>query len=88
MMNEPRKRCFEWLCEICAARGVIPTSCVLSPGSLLQSELPGSSGGFKGVWKGKLNETSVAMKRLRVGFGQLGNSEQVRWLSIALDDNS
>lgn len=88
MMNEPQKRCFEWLCNICAARGVLPTSCVLEPGSLQQSDVPVFGGDSKCVWKGKFNDTSVAIKTVPSSDRQLEEFDQVRWLSTALDDNS
>ena len=77
-MNGLRKKCFRSLCRICAARAVLPKIYTLNVDDLRRSEVPDYSGGFGEVWKGRLNETLVAIKKLRgVAAPQLEKRKEV-----------
>lgn len=78
MMNGLRKKCFRFLCRVCATRGVLPTPYTLKPDDLRRSEVPDYNGGFGVVWRGRYNETTVAIKKLWVNAPQLEKIKQVR----------
>ena len=66
VMNALRKRCFKFLCKICATREVLPTRYMLEPSDLQPSGAPDYIGGFGRVWKGRAHGRTVAIKRLSV----------------------
>ena len=78
VMNGLRKRCFKSLCRICATRGVLPRPYTLTVGDLQRPEVPDYGGGFGEVWKGRYNETIVAIKKLKgVTATQLDERKEV-----------
>ena len=81
-MNGLRKRCFKSLCRICATRGVLPTQYTLKPNNLRRSEVPDYSGGFGVVWRGRYNESTVAIKKLLLNTTQLGKIKEVRRFTV------
>ena len=76
-MNGLRKRCLKSLCRICAIRGVLPTPYTLKLNDLQRSEVPDYSGGFGVVWRGRYNETTVAIKKLLLNAAQLDKIKEV-----------
>lgn len=87
VVNGLRKRCFRFLCKICAIRGVLPTHCALKPDDLQRSEVPDYGGGFGEVWRGKYNETTVAIKKLRVSTPRMEKIKEVRrFIGVAHDN--
>jgi len=79
VMNGLRKRCFKSLCRICATRGVLPGQYVLDAGDLQRPEVAECGGGFGEVWKGRHNETVVAIKKLKgVTATQFERRKEVR----------
>ena len=88
VMNGLRKKCFKFLCRICAARGVLPKLYTLKVDDLQRSEVPDYRGGFGEVWRGRYNETTVAVKKLRgVTAPQLERKKEVRRSVYVVYDN-
>jgi len=87
VMDGLRKRCFKSLCKICATRGVLPTPYALKPNDLQRSEVPDYSGGFGVVWRGRYNETTVAIKKLLLNTTQLEKIKEVRRFTGVVYDN-
>ena len=83
-MDELRKRCFESLCNLCATRGVLPTSCTLNPSDLQHSQDVDYTEWFGKVWKGKFSETTVAIKKLQVSIVGSEQLKKVRRLSLSM----
>jgi len=86
-MNGLRKRCFVSLCKMCATRGVLPTPHTLNLNDLHRSEVPDYNGGFGEVWRGTYNETTVAIKKLRLCALQLEKIKEVSRFDVASHDN-
>ena len=88
VMNGSRKKCFKFLCRICATRGVLPKLYTLKVDDLQRSEVPDYSGGFGEVWRGRYNGTIVAVKKLRgVTASQLEKKKEVRSPAYVMYDN-
>jgi len=88
VMNGLRKRCFKSLCRICAIRGVLPGPYVLNADDLQRSGVADYAGGFGEVWKGRLNETVVAIKKLKgVTAAQFEKRKEVRCSAQVLCGN-
>ena len=64
--SQTSRRCLRALRSICGARGVPPTSYILSPNLLEIDPLPFTSGGSCDVYKGTLNGSDVCIKHVRV----------------------
>jgi hypothetical protein len=62
---------------MCATRGALPTPYTLDPNDLQRSEVPNYSGGFGEVWRGRYNETTVAIKKLKVSAPNLEKIKEV-----------
>jgi hypothetical protein len=77
-MNGLGKKCFKFLCEICATGGVLPTLYTLNPNDLQRPEQADYLGGFGSVWKGRYNGVAVAIKKLNLA--KLDKLKEVRLL--------
>jgi len=86
-MNGLRKRCLKALCRICATRGLLPTLYTLKPSDLQRSEVPDYSGGFGVVWRGRYNETTVAIKKLLLNTARLEKIKEVRRFTQVVRDS-
>ena len=72
---------------MCATRGVLPTQYTLELNDLHRSEVPDYNGGFGEVWRGRYNETTVAIKKLRLCAPQLEKTKEVRRFDKLSRDN-
>lgn len=52
--------------DICASRILLPPSHLLSNDAIVVDEYPFSSGGFSDVYKGRVDDLQVCVKKLRV----------------------
>jgi hypothetical protein len=59
-------RALHKLRDLCGRARCLPVACQLPDNILLESPLPVSQGGFSDVYRGRINESIVALKVLRV----------------------
>lgn len=84
-MNGLGKKCFKFLCEICATGGVLPTLYTLNPSDIQRPEQANYTGGFGTVWKGTYNGMVVAIKRLNLS--EQDTLKEVRHFVEMVHDN-